>query len=63
MVSDVDQTRITIDLGWRSVDVVLEELEYAIGIIYIGGIPLSHFGIKYALVFYYVIRLLVIFKF
>ncbi len=32
---------------------MLEELEYAIAIIYIGGIPLEHFGVKWIIYIYF----------
>jgi hypothetical protein len=44
MISYVYESCITVDLGWGQLR--CEELEYAIVIIYIGGIPLSHFGFK-----------------
>ena len=36
-----------------NVDVALEELEYAIVIIYIGGIPLSNLGLRGLLYMYF----------
>ncbi|MFM7983986.1 MAG: hypothetical protein ACKPKO_32145 [Candidatus Fonsibacter sp.] len=48
MISYVYESCITVDLGWGQLRCNAGMFEYAIVIIYIGGIPLSHFGFKRA---------------